>query len=147
MMVLVLAVAAVVVIAIARLGTAADEAAQARTAADAAALAAAAQGFAAAAELAEANGAALVDYSAFGNQVEVRVRVGSAVAVARAERSVVWEHGSGGGRQGGDPVPEPSAASSGNIPLQDELPLHLAEPSHASGTVPERRSPAEAQSP
>ena len=92
MMVLLLAVAAVVVITIARLGTAADEAAQARTAADAAALAGAAKGLAAATELAEANGATLVDYAAFGNQVEVRVQVGSAVAVARAERSVVWEH-------------------------------------------------------
>lgn len=99
MMVLLLAVAAVVVIIIARLGTAADEAAQARTAADAAALAGAAQGFAAAAELAEANGAALVDYAAFGNQVEVRVRVGSAEAVARAERSVVWEHSESAGGQ------------------------------------------------
>ncbi len=92
MMVLVLAAAAVVVITIARLGTAADEAAQARTAADAAALAGAARGYASATELAEANGAILVDYSAFGNQVEVRVQVGSATAVARAERSVVWEH-------------------------------------------------------
>ena len=91
MMVLVLAVAAVVVVTIARLGTAADEAAQARTAADAAALAGAAQGSAAATELAEANGATLLDYAAFGNQVEVRVQAGSAVAVARAERSVVWE--------------------------------------------------------
>ena len=92
MMVVVLAAAAVVVIAIARLGIAADEAAQARTAADAAALAGAAQGFAVATELADANGATLVDYTAFGNQVEVRVQVGSAVAVARAERTVVWEH-------------------------------------------------------
>ena len=92
MMVVVLAAAAVVVIAIARLGIAADEAAQARTAADAAALAGAAQGFAVATELADANGATLVDYTAFGNEVEVRVQVGSAVAVARAERTVVWEH-------------------------------------------------------
>ncbi len=92
MMVVVLALAGVVLIAIARLGTAADDAARARTAADAAALAGAAQGFAGATELADANGATLVDYTAFGNYVEVRVQVGSAVAVARAERTVVWEH-------------------------------------------------------
>ncbi|MDE0066297.1 MAG: hypothetical protein OXN44_05420 [Acidimicrobiaceae bacterium] len=92
MMVVVLLSAAVVVLAIARLGTAADDSARARTAADAAALAGAAQGFAAATELAEANGGVLVDYTAFGNQVEVRVRVGAGVAVARAERAVVWEN-------------------------------------------------------
>lgn len=96
MMVLLLALAAVVIVTIARLGMAADQAAAARTAADAAALAGAAQGFAAASELAEANGADLVDYDAFGNQIEVRVRVGAAVAVARAERSVVWERSASG---------------------------------------------------
>ena len=91
MMVVVLLLAALVVMAIARLGMAADDAARARTAADAAALAGAAEGLAVATELAEANGGNLLDYTAFGNQVEVRVQVGSAVAVARAERTVVWE--------------------------------------------------------
>lgn len=95
-MVVVLLLAAVVVLAITRLGIAADDAAKARTAADAAALAGAAEGFAAATELAEANGATLLDYNAFGNQVEVRVEVGSSVAIARAEREVVWEHPSSG---------------------------------------------------
>ncbi|MXW77230.1 MAG: hypothetical protein F4Z58_14550 [Acidimicrobiaceae bacterium] len=90
-MMVVLLLAALVVVAIARLGAAADDSARARTAADAAALAGAAQGFAAATELAEANGGSLLDYTAFGNQVEVRVQVGSGVAVARAERTVVWE--------------------------------------------------------
>lgn len=95
-MVVVLLLAAVVVLAITRLGIAADDAAKARTAADAAALAGAADGFAAATELAEANGGTLLAYNAFGNQVEVRVGVGSSVAVARAERSVLWERpGSG----------------------------------------------------
>jgi len=92
MMVVVLLLAALVVLAIARLGTAADDAARARTAADAAALAGAAQGYEAATELAAANGGVLIDYKAFGNQVEVRVQVGSSVAVARAERTVVWEN-------------------------------------------------------
>ncbi len=92
MMVVVLLASALVVSAITRLGSAADDAARARTAADAAALAGAAQGFDAATQLAEANGGDLVDYQALGNQVEVRVQVGSAVAVARAERTVVWEN-------------------------------------------------------
>ena len=92
MLVVVLLLAAVLVMAIARLGIAADDAARARTAADAAALAGAAEGFAVATELAETNGGTLVDYTAFGNQVEVRVQVGASIAVARAERNVVWEH-------------------------------------------------------
>lgn len=92
LMVVILLLAAVVVVAITRLGMAADDAARARTAADAAALAGAAEGYAVAAELAEANGGDLLDYNAHGNQVEVRVQVGSSIAVARAERTVVWEH-------------------------------------------------------
>ena len=91
MMVLLLLAAGIAVVAITRLGIAADDAARARTAADAAALAGAAQGQAFASALATANGGELLDYQTFGNFVEVRVRVGSSDALARAEREVVWE--------------------------------------------------------
>ena len=104
MMVVALLLAALVVLAIGRLGVAADDAARARTAADAAALAGAAQGLTAATQLAEANGGVLVDYQAFGNQVEVRVRVGSGLAVARAKSTVVWENP---GSQGSPPTLDP----------------------------------------
>ena len=78
--------AGLVCLAIGRMGGAAVARAQAVTAADAAALAGAAAGPDAAAEVAGANGGSLVDYAQDGRATEVRVRVGEAVAVARAER-------------------------------------------------------------
>ena len=62
--------------------------AQARAAADAAALAGAMSGPAAAEEAATANGGTLVELSIDGGEAEVRVRVGDAVAVARARRGL-----------------------------------------------------------
>ncbi|HMK11460.1 MAG TPA: pilus assembly protein TadG-related protein [Acidimicrobiales bacterium] len=62
--------------------------AQARAAADAAALAGAMAGPAAAEEAATANGATLVDIEVNGADTEVRVRVGDAVALARARRGL-----------------------------------------------------------
>jgi len=70
---------------IAQLGLRAIERAQAQTAADAAALAAAGGGQRAGVRLAEANGAASVDLVIGPGGAEVRVRRGSAWAVARAE--------------------------------------------------------------
>ena len=58
--------------------------AHARTAADAAALAGAAEGRAAAEQVAAANGAVLESFDSFGDEVEVRVRVGGSHARARA---------------------------------------------------------------
>ncbi len=89
-MVLLLLATGVVVVAITRLGVAAEDAAQARTAADAAALAGAAKGYAFAKELAQANGGVLLDFQEFGSFVEVKVRVGSNTATARAESVVEW---------------------------------------------------------
>jgi uncharacterized membrane protein len=68
------------------LGVLAVHRAHARTAADAAALAGAAEGHAAADEVARANGAVLESFIAMGSDVEVRVRVGSTHATARARR-------------------------------------------------------------
>ena len=68
------------------LGMLAVHRAQARSAADAAALAGAAEGQEAADEMARANGAVLESYAAAGTDVEVRVRVGSTHATARARR-------------------------------------------------------------
>ncbi len=62
--------------------------AQARAAADAAALAAAMAGPAAAEEAATANGGTLVEIDFSGADAEVRVRVGEAIAVARARRGL-----------------------------------------------------------
>ena len=62
--------------------------AQARAAADAAALAGAMAGEAAAEEAATANGGTLVEIEMSGVDTEVRVRVGDAVAVARARRGL-----------------------------------------------------------
>ena len=62
--------------------------AQARAAADAAALAGAMAGPAAAEEAATANGGTLVEIEVSGADTEVRVRVGDAVAVARARRGL-----------------------------------------------------------
>jgi uncharacterized membrane protein len=68
------------------LGVLAVHRAHARTAADAAALAGAAEGRAAAEEVAQDNGAVLESFVAAGTDVEVRVRVGSTHATARARR-------------------------------------------------------------
>ena len=62
--------------------------AQARAAADAAALAGAMAGSAAAEEAATANGGTLVDIEFSGADTEIRVRVGDAVALARARRGL-----------------------------------------------------------
>jgi hypothetical protein len=62
--------------------------ARARAAADAAALAGAMSGPAAAEEAATANGGTLVELQVSGGDAEVRVRVGDAVAVARAHRGL-----------------------------------------------------------
>jgi hypothetical protein len=71
---------------IAQLGLLAVHRAQARTAADAAALAGAAEGRDAAALVAQANGAVLEAFAVDGVDVQVRVRVGSTHASARARR-------------------------------------------------------------
>jgi hypothetical protein len=70
----------------ARFGATATHAAQAQGAADAAALAAVADGRDAADELAAANGGEVVTYELVDGDVQVRVRVGDAWAVARARR-------------------------------------------------------------
>ena len=87
---LVLALTAGVLVLAVRLGAPLDDAARARTAADAAALAGAAEGPEAAERLARDNGGTLVDYRATGAGVEVTVRVGAAVAIARAEATISW---------------------------------------------------------
>lgn len=74
----------VVGLVLALVGAASDRAA-AQAAADAAALAGAAEGPDAAERLAAANGAELVSFEDLGGVVEVKVRVGSSAAVARAE--------------------------------------------------------------
>jgi uncharacterized membrane protein len=73
-------------ILLAQLGVLAVHRAHARTAADAAALAGAADGRPAAEVIARANGAVLESFVVNGADVEVRVRVGSTHATARARR-------------------------------------------------------------
>ena len=73
-------------ILLAQLGVLAVHRAHARTAADAAALAGAADGRSAAEVIARANGAVLESFVVNGADVEVRVRVGSTHATARARR-------------------------------------------------------------
>jgi uncharacterized membrane protein len=68
------------------LGVLAVHRAHARTAADAAALTGAAEGRSAADDVARDNGAVLESFVAVGPEVEVRVRVGSTHATARARR-------------------------------------------------------------
>lgn len=68
------------------LGTLAVHRAQARTAADAAALAGAAEGRSAADQVAARNGAVIESYSSSGDDVELRVRIGTSHATARARR-------------------------------------------------------------
>ena len=82
----VILVAAGAMLLLAHIGLLAVRRAQARTAADAAALAGAADGRDAAEDVARANGAVLETFVALGDGVEVRVRVGTAHATARAER-------------------------------------------------------------
>lgn len=86
----------VIVILLGRMGGAATERAGARNAADAAALAGAAAGRSAADELARANGAELLSYQEIGNDTEVRVRLGVAEAVGRAQRTGDRDGGGGG---------------------------------------------------
>ena len=78
-----------------RIGVLTVHRAHARTAADAAALAGAAEGRAGAEEIAADNGAVLEFFVTDGDEVEVRVRVGTTHATARARR------------EGGCQVPEP----------------------------------------
>ena len=73
----------VVVVAVGQL---LSERARAQTAADAAALAGAAAGESAARELAERNGGRLQSFVTDGDEVQVSVRIGRALAVARARR-------------------------------------------------------------
>ena len=83
---LIVLVAAGAVVLLAQLGVLAVHRAHARTAADAAALAGAAQGRGAAEQVAQANGAVLESFTVSGSDVQVRVRVGSTHATARARR-------------------------------------------------------------
>jgi hypothetical protein len=89
-------VAAAAMLLLVQLGGTAVRRARARTAADAAALAGAAEGRPAAEQVAAANGATLDRFDALGDDVEVRVHIGSTHAVARARRE-------GGCRQRGQP--------------------------------------------
>lgn len=80
----IVAVAAFAVLALGRFAVGTVDAARARTAADAAALAGAADGRSAAASAAADNGGTLQSFVSRGDDVIVRVRVGRAVAEARA---------------------------------------------------------------
>src|SRR5690242_10199213 len=84
LVVAVVVLAALAVVAFGRLAVGAVDAARARTAADAAALAGAIDGRAAAADAAAVNGGLLVAFTTAGDDVLVEVRVGRAVARARA---------------------------------------------------------------
>jgi len=86
----VVVLAGVILLALAREGGIAVEAARARTAADAAALAGAAEGRAAAVRLADANDGRLLRYRPEGRDVVVTVRVGRADATARARQDGTW---------------------------------------------------------
>jgi hypothetical protein len=80
----VVALVLVLGLGVARLGTTVGERARAHTAADAAALTAVVEGRAAAEAMARANGGELTRYDEREGDVEVTVRVGDVVAVARA---------------------------------------------------------------
>jgi hypothetical protein len=87
---LVIAVAALLLVAVTQLGTAAVDRARARTAADAAALAGVVgegtgAGRRGAEDVAVANGATVVDYRVDGSAVEVTVQVDGARATSRAD--------------------------------------------------------------
>jgi len=83
---LVVLVACVGMLLLVRLGVIETHRAHARTAADAAALAGAAEGRDAAEQVAAANGAVMESFEADGDEVEVRVRVDTSHATARARR-------------------------------------------------------------
>lgn len=76
--------AIVLIIAVARLGTTILERSAAQTAADAAALAGVVSGRTAADAVAGANGAVIIAWTTAGHTVSVTVRLGDAVATARA---------------------------------------------------------------
>jgi hypothetical protein len=95
---LIVLIAGGAMVLLAHLGVLAVHRAQARTAADAAALAGAAEGRGAAEGVARANGAVLELFVVIGADVEVRVRVGSTHATARARRD-------GGCRSAAQPDP------------------------------------------
>lgn len=78
------AVAAGLLLSIARFGGRLDTASQARVAADAAALAGATDGRSRAEQMASENGATLIAFAVVGQSVVVTVRVGSEEATARA---------------------------------------------------------------
>ncbi|MEJ7585070.1 MAG: pilus assembly protein TadG-related protein [Acidimicrobiales bacterium] len=80
-------VAGLVALALARMGGDAVDRARAESAADAAALAGAAEGRVSASELADRNGAHLLSFTELGADVVVVVRVGDARARARARAS------------------------------------------------------------
>jgi hypothetical protein len=84
LVVAIVALAAIGVVALGRFAAGTVDAARARTAADAAALAGAAAGRGAAATAAAANAGTLVSFSQRDDTVIVDVRVGDAVARARA---------------------------------------------------------------
>jgi len=94
---LAIVMAGAIVMLLGRVGAAATARAAARNAADAAALAGAAAGRSAADELARANGAELLAYADIGLHTEVRVRLGPAEAVGRAQRSGDRDGAGGGG--------------------------------------------------
>jgi hypothetical protein len=98
--VLILLVTGVVVLGVSVLGRATLDRADARTAADAAALAGAVDGPAGARALAAANGGRVVDVVEDGAGITVTVRVGDAVATARAERAGPAVGGGGTDRAG-----------------------------------------------
>jgi hypothetical protein len=82
----ILAVACGAILLLGQLGQLAHRRAQARTAADAAALAGATSGREVADDVAAENGAVLEGYIEHGTDVDVRVRIGSTHANARARR-------------------------------------------------------------
>ncbi len=79
-------IAALLTLAVINLGVAATDRARAQTAADAAALAGVLEGRDGADQLATANDGRVIDYQDAGDEVQVRVEVGDAVATARAQR-------------------------------------------------------------
>jgi hypothetical protein len=85
LLVTVVALVVVVALGVVRVATVVSDRARAHTTADAAALAGAVEGRPAAADVAAANGGTLVTFAQAGGQVEVRVRVGAAEAISRAE--------------------------------------------------------------
>lgn len=86
-----LVVTALLLTGVSRVGDAALDDVRAMTAADAAALAGAAAGAEAASEAAARNGGRLVSVAVHGSVTTAEVRVGSATAVAHAERLEVPE--------------------------------------------------------